>query len=567
MVHKRLNNIIILVIIFFILMIFLVSPTYAKEVYKRTIIIDNTQNSNSLTDYQTLITINTDSLIATGKMRADCADIVIKDSDDKTVLQYFWIENCNNFATKIWVKIPLIPASSTKEIYLYYGTSSIVQQSSVQKTFIREIEGLAGAWPMNEQSGSIVADTSGNNRTGSANGTVATPNGKFNYARSFTERNDLGWNERIWTSNPSINTNFTMEAWVNPGKTFVPYAWTWGQSYVFFPNMTEAYSGDQRLAGAGLSVGTNGIAFIEHSGNYIPTTLYYGTALSGWNHIVITVNNNAKSLYLNGKYITTNPAGRILYAPNMIGDGSATTGPWSDYGPFTGIIDEPKIYSRPLTADEVRDEAANYGYSTPYYPGKVLVRQYSSPEPIASYKTIDLAIDVPEAFPSNSPKTVNVTNYRLVNFVVRSPIIRRHPKAITENRIQIRLDSGVIIPLQYQHSEGEETIWTGQYKIPRGTTNNERQNELTGSVEAIEYPTTTTTITHFANLARGFTNTGITLDYEIKTASPGSYTIDNSTSSASIKFNSPATSSSSQSILQFISQIFSNLKNWLIKIF
>ncbi|MEM5766432.1 MAG: DUF2341 domain-containing protein [Candidatus Aenigmatarchaeota archaeon] len=103
--------------------------------YSRNITINNTQNSNSLTDYQVLVTLDTQSLISAGKMKSDCGDIRFLDSDDSTELNY-WIESgCNSANTKIWVKVPSIPASSTKTIYLYYGNLSASSTSDGEKTF------------------------------------------------------------------------------------------------------------------------------------------------------------------------------------------------------------------------------------------------------------------------------------------------------------------------------------------------------------------------------------------------------------------------------------------------
>jgi len=103
--------------------------------YRRPITIDNTQNSNTLTDYQVLITLNTQTLISQGKMRNDCGDIRFVDSDETTLLNY-WIESdCNSANTKIWVKVPNIPASSNKTIYVYYGNPDATSLSNGDATF------------------------------------------------------------------------------------------------------------------------------------------------------------------------------------------------------------------------------------------------------------------------------------------------------------------------------------------------------------------------------------------------------------------------------------------------
>jgi hypothetical protein len=65
------------------------------------------------------------------KARLDYGDIRFTDSDGSTLLNY-WQETDGRF----WVKVPSIPESSTKTIYVYYGNPSATSMSSVQNTFI-----------------------------------------------------------------------------------------------------------------------------------------------------------------------------------------------------------------------------------------------------------------------------------------------------------------------------------------------------------------------------------------------------------------------------------------------
>jgi len=123
---------------FFLIFSFIIQSAYTWPsgwLYRRAITINNTQNSDNLADYQVNVTINTLNLISAGKMRSDCGDIRFIDSDDQTQLSY-WIESgCNSASTRIWVKVPSIPASSTKTIYLYYGNPSATSQSNGTNTF------------------------------------------------------------------------------------------------------------------------------------------------------------------------------------------------------------------------------------------------------------------------------------------------------------------------------------------------------------------------------------------------------------------------------------------------
>jgi len=102
--------------------------------YKREVVINNT-GGNNLYNYQVSFTLDTASLISNGKMRSDCGDIRILDNDNSTALD-FWLEGpCNNSSSRIWVKVPTLPASSQKNIYLYYGNLTASSVSDGEKTF------------------------------------------------------------------------------------------------------------------------------------------------------------------------------------------------------------------------------------------------------------------------------------------------------------------------------------------------------------------------------------------------------------------------------------------------
>lgn len=91
--------------------------------YYKTITIDNTGNPNQLNDYQVLLTVNTQELISAGKMKADGSDIEFT-AGSSIFLHYYLEGPIDDVATKIWVKVPTIAASSLTEIKMYYGNPS-----------------------------------------------------------------------------------------------------------------------------------------------------------------------------------------------------------------------------------------------------------------------------------------------------------------------------------------------------------------------------------------------------------------------------------------------------------
>lgn len=93
------------------------------------------QSGNDLTDYQVLVNINTLSLINAGKMKSDGGDIRFFDSDGVTSLSY-WIESgLGTSTTRIWVKIPSIPADGQKTIYMLYGNQQASSRSDATSVF------------------------------------------------------------------------------------------------------------------------------------------------------------------------------------------------------------------------------------------------------------------------------------------------------------------------------------------------------------------------------------------------------------------------------------------------
>ncbi|RIB35140.1 MAG: hypothetical protein BXU00_02990 [Candidatus Nanoclepta minutus] len=103
-----------------------------KYLYRVPITIKENSGSN-LTDYRVLITIDTVSLISAGKMRLDCGDIrftYLNTSNNQEYKIPYWIESgCNTTNTRIWVKVPYIPAKENVTIYMYYGNQNATSES------------------------------------------------------------------------------------------------------------------------------------------------------------------------------------------------------------------------------------------------------------------------------------------------------------------------------------------------------------------------------------------------------------------------------------------------------
>lgn len=97
--------------------------------YRRIIEIDNFGNSDSLTDYQVLLTIAYDS-----NMQADFDDLRFEDESANELSYWIQKKDDSNLAL-VWVKLS-VASNTTTNIYMYYGNSLSLSQSNIDETMI-----------------------------------------------------------------------------------------------------------------------------------------------------------------------------------------------------------------------------------------------------------------------------------------------------------------------------------------------------------------------------------------------------------------------------------------------
>jgi hypothetical protein len=123
--------------------------------------------------------------------------------------------------------------------------------------------------------------------------------------------------------------NFTMAGWVRPQAGIaLPREADEGvfinlerNDAVVAVHGQSAFS-DPNHSGAGLSVGTNGIAVYEHSGNYFAPLLVHQTLVADWTHIAVVYREGRPQLYLNVQPVHTGVKSRYqVHSSLSIGDG------------------------------------------------------------------------------------------------------------------------------------------------------------------------------------------------------------------------------------------------------
>lgn len=96
--------------------------------------IEITENSGSdLTNYEVMLTIDTETLIDERKMNPDCSDIRFNYTDG-TPIDYYIESGIDSTETIIWIEIDIL-ASETIEIVMQYGKSEYTSLSSASDVF------------------------------------------------------------------------------------------------------------------------------------------------------------------------------------------------------------------------------------------------------------------------------------------------------------------------------------------------------------------------------------------------------------------------------------------------
>jgi RHS repeat-associated protein len=218
--------------------------------------------------------------------------------------------------------------------------------------------GLVAHWALDEGAGAIAADSSGNGNTGTLqNGPVWAAGKVGTSALDFD-----GADDRLTTANPStVSDNFTIAFWadpdvaheIDPEMTYSTYGGS-GQRYAWWPMWRPG--GD---AGAGVSVGTNGVSAYEHGPNFAAPMLVHQGQVSGWTHVAVVYESKRPKLYINGALVRTG-----LQSPRDAVRAVAQDVGGNVYGYYDGSMDDVRLYNRALSAGEVSQLAAAGGASS-----------------------------------------------------------------------------------------------------------------------------------------------------------------------------------------------------------
>ena len=359
---------------------------FAGRLYRTAITIDNTANASALTNFQIALTIDTATLVAAGKLRADCGDLLFTNDDGQTTLAHWLESGANTATTHVWVRVPAIGGATTHTIFMYYGNPASAVFPTPESVFVRNVSGVLSAYNFDEGSGAVLNDLSGQGNAGVTVGGGVWNSGRFDGALNF---NGSGQYVSLPAfAQPTSLNDFTVSVWAK-FATGLPDG-----RYYLLDFREDGNPSPPEDSFAMIVDYVGGAAQIHHLLSYpgLPVFTEYQTPIANpagvWTHFVLLRRGTNLEAYVNGNriidnFITGNPwvpprtEAMSLANPKRIG--SSHTSAF-----FHGDLDDVRLYNRALDVDEIGDLFAHRSYISAALPGAELVRRYAANDPTAT---------------------------------------------------------------------------------------------------------------------------------------------------------------------------------------
>ncbi len=197
--------------------------------------------------------------------------------------------------------------------------------------------GLVGHWKLDETSGDVAYDSSGNGNHGTVYGDLQWVEGKIggglqfdgvdDYVETYYTTDLVNWTASVWVRSPAAPSGSRDTGPVHREANFQI---NWDHVYPDY----------------------RGAAALKVGDTWYPAS--FGTLQADtWYHLVATYDGGSLKTYTNGVLITenTDPSGNPTSEPNSLKFGRHAA--FADY--FGGTIDDVRVYNRPLSAGDVQE--------------------------------------------------------------------------------------------------------------------------------------------------------------------------------------------------------------------
>lgn len=217
------------------------------------------------------------------------------------------------------------------------------QGSSLSVNPLYNPSGLVGWWPLDEGSGAIATDQSGNGNDGNWNGTAAGTNGYYSPGHVSS------WAGAFATTSANYVDTHDVSGLLNLSQPMTITAWIYQSG-----GSLMGVAGDYAVwQGCGYNLGVNGDT-AEFGINY-PGVGVYPTAsipANQWVFLAGVFTGSQAILYVNGAYASSTNVSQLgACGTNDFYIGRVVQASW---GSFTGLINDVRVYNRPLMSAEIQ---------------------------------------------------------------------------------------------------------------------------------------------------------------------------------------------------------------------
>jgi hypothetical protein len=197
---------------------------------------------------------------------------------------------------------------------------------------------LIGWWKLDETSGTVARDASDNGHDGTLRGNPTWTAGKIDGAIQLDGDGDY---VDIGSVGISEADRRTLAGWAKASTTVIP---SWTSVFGFAPD--------------GSTDGTYFDVEVDDAGNYVVHAQGWDAVIceldTEWHHFALTYDGAGGNWYLDGEEIGTDAGALVTIDQVRIGTKLSE----SHY--FPGLVDDVRIYNRPLTATEVKSLTASH---------------------------------------------------------------------------------------------------------------------------------------------------------------------------------------------------------------
>ncbi|MBS3163702.1 hypothetical protein J4427_03380 [Candidatus Woesearchaeota archaeon] len=206
----------------------------------------------------------------------------------------------------------------------------------ISLSFVNAQSDLVLYLKFDENTGTVVDDSSGMNNNGQIEGATWVPAGKVGSALHFDGVDDYVTVPH--SSSLNFGSFFTWGIWIKPPTT-----------------ITSSRVIIRKGEGKVVLLGTGGALKFTIDG--VDCSVAAGFLTAGtWNHIAVTYDNSNKKIYVNG--VLRNTCSQTYNLQNTLSVNIGTLyvpNPVNPVNVFVGNIDEVKMYNRPLTEAEIQE--------------------------------------------------------------------------------------------------------------------------------------------------------------------------------------------------------------------